>query len=183
MKIRKLGLIRCFQYLLVLAAFASLVLGSLGSLVGCRRRSMTGGNQGYPQDALKRFYDNQGPEDTLMDPLILAGDRVVPMVLKEVKNKNMPRRRYAIGFLGNGSYKEALAVIEPILLDPTEEDYIRGDALHSLYLIDASRGRELADRYKDQNDYLGEISRRVVSDDSQLKKIRTYAEALAGEHE
>ncbi|MEK6280591.1 MAG: hypothetical protein AABN95_09590 [Acidobacteriota bacterium] len=118
-----------------------------------------------------------------MDPLILAADRVVPVVLKEVKNKNMPRRRYAIGFLGNGSYKEALVVIEPILSDPTEEDYIRGDALHSVFLIDASRAREFAERYKDEENYLGEISRRVINGDNELKKIRTFADALAGKHE
>ncbi|HEY3039305.1 MAG TPA: hypothetical protein VGJ66_11240 [Pyrinomonadaceae bacterium] len=118
-----------------------------------------------------------------MDPLILAGDKVVPLVLKQVKDKNMRRRRYAIGFLGNGSYKQALQSLETILQDATEEDYFRGDALQSIYMIDEFRGRELAKRYTDRQDYLGEIARRVIAGDSQLKKRRTYSEAVVGKHE
>jgi hypothetical protein len=160
-----------------------LMLIGMAYLGGCHRTTLTQSNQITPEDALKRFYDNDGPEDTLMDPLILAGDGVVPVVLKEVKNKHMPRRRYAIGFLGNGSYKSALPSLEGILQDSAEEDYIRGDALQSIYMIDESRGREFAQKYNDYSDYLGEMSRRVISGDSQLEKRRTYSEALSGKHE
>src|SRR5215203_4806639 len=55
-----------------------------------------------PNSALERFYSFKGMEEELMDMLILAGDDVVPLVLTEIENKEMPRRRYAIGFLGNG---------------------------------------------------------------------------------
>jgi hypothetical protein len=159
------------------------ILIGMGCLAGCQKATLTGSNQDSPEDALKRFYDNDGPEDTLMDPLILAGDRVVPFVLKEIKNKEMRRRRYAIGFLGNGSYKDALPVLEPILQDSSEEDFFRGDALQSIYMIDESRGRQLAENYKQQEDYLGQISQRVINGDSQLKKRRTYSDALSGKHE
>jgi hypothetical protein len=169
--------------LFVLVVFTTLVLPSLGFFFGCHRASITKSNQGSPEDALKRFYSNKGPEDTLMDPLILAGDTVVPEVLTQVTKKNMPRRRYAIGFLGNGSYKEALPVLEVILQDPNEEDYIRGDALQSIYMIDESRGRGFAQRYRDHQDYLGDISRRVIAGDSQLKMRRTYSQAAIGKHE
>lgn len=164
-------------------ALMILVLIGMAYVNGCHKTRLTDSNQIPPEDALKRFYDNDGPEDTLMDPLILAGDRVVPLVLKEVKNKKMPRRRYAIGFVGNGSYKEALPALEAILQDSTEEDYFRGDALQSIYMIDESRGRELAQKYNDHQDYLGEISRRVISGDSQLKNRRTYSDAVVGKHE
>lgn len=164
-------------------ALTVLMLIGMAYLSGCHKTSLTRSNQSAPEDALKRFYNNDGPEDTLMDPLILAGDGVVPLVLKEVKNKKMPRRRYAIGFLGNGSYKEALPALETILQDSTEEDYFRGDALQSIYMIDESRGRELAQKYNDHQDYLGAISRRVISGDSELKKRRPYSEAVLGKHE
>lgn len=140
-------------------------------------------NQVAPENALKQFYEANGPEDTLMDPLILAGDKVVPLVLKEIKNKEMPRRRYAIGFLGNGLYKEALPELETIVHDSAEEDYFRGDALQAIYMIDESRSRSFAQEWKDEQTYLGGISRRVISGDNQLKRQRTYADALAGKHE
>jgi len=57
-------------------------------------------------------------------------------VLQEVKNKNKPRRRYAIGFLGNGSFKGALHVLENIPEEPSKADYIRGEFLRSIYMID-----------------------------------------------
>jgi hypothetical protein len=160
----------------------SLILWSL-LLGGCYSVSLTGPNNNSPKETLQRFYDNNGPEDTLMDPLILAGEAVVPLVLKEVKNKNMPRRRYAIEFLGNGAYREALPALESILKDTTEEDYFRGDALRSIYLIDESRGQEFAQEYKDQTNYLGELSRRVVARDDQLKKRRAYSDAVVGKHQ
>ena len=136
-----------------------------------------------PEAALEQFYNNAGPEDTLIDPLIIAGDKVVPLVLREVKNKNMPRRRYAIGFLGNGSYREALPVLEAILQDAGEEDYFRGDALHSIYQIDESLGRELAQNYKGTANTLGDISRQVLEGDADLKKRRSYLDAVRSKHQ
>src|SRR5262245_45882955 len=81
------------------------------------------------EGALNRFYtygndpDDAVAEDMLMDPLIVAGEKVVPLVIREIKNKEMPRRRYAIGFLGNGSYKQALPALEDIFQDLSEKDY------------------------------------------------------------
>lgn len=164
-------------------ALVILLLIGTAYVGGCNRTRLTASNQIPPEEALKRFYESDGPEDTLMDPLILAGDSVVPLVLKEVKNKSMPRRRYAIGFLGNGSYKEALPNLEGILQDPLEEDYFRGDALQSIYMIDESRGKGLAQKYEDHQNYLGEIARRVTAEDSKLKKRRTYSDAVLGKHE
>lgn len=135
-----------------------------------------------PEDALRQFYANDGPEDTLMDPLIIAGEKVVPLVLKEIQNKNMLRRRYAIGFLGNGSYKQALPVLEDILQDSSEKDYIRGDALHAIYMIDESLGNQYARRFINQTDYLGQISKRILSGDISLKERRSYSDAVAGKH-
>jgi len=116
-----------------------------------------------------------------MDPLIIAGDKVVPLVLKEIQNKNMPRRRYAIHFLGNGSYRQALPLLMTILQDSAEEDYFRGDALISIYLIDEAKGKELARRYRDDQNYLGHISKQVLTDYEEIRKRRSYVEAVAGE--
>jgi hypothetical protein len=58
-----------------------------------------------PDEALKDFYNAQDrAEDQIIDPLILAGNDVVPLVINELSNKEMRLRRYAIALLGNGRY-------------------------------------------------------------------------------
>lgn len=162
---------------------ALLLYVSLLTFTACQVTNVTNSNQLSPDDALQRFYNNNGPEETLMDPLIVAGDKVMPLVMREVKNKEMPRRRYAIAFLGNGSYRDAIPVLENILRDTREEDYFRADALTSIYMIDESMGLRLAQQYKDQADYLGDVSRRVLAGDAQLRKRRSYADAIVGMHD
>jgi len=89
-----------------------------------------------PQKALDDFmYSDDRAESQSMDSLILTGGRIVPLITKEIKSKNMPRRRYAISFLGNGSYAEALPALEEILNDPTEVQYIRHDAAVAISMI------------------------------------------------
>src|SRR4051812_39658345 len=92
----------------------------------------------YPsaEAALAAFYrGEQRPECALADPLRRDGSRVVPLVIGNVPNKAMPRRRYAISFLGEGRFGEALPVLEHILSDETENYYFRADALLSIYEI------------------------------------------------
>jgi hypothetical protein len=50
-------------------------------------------------------------------------------------------------------------------------------------MIDESRGKGLAQKYQDHQNYLGEIARRVTAEDSKLKKSRTYSDAVVGKHE
>ncbi len=168
--------IRCRVFVGVLCAWVAV-------LAGCRTAQVTSSNQLSPEDALKRFYTSNGAEDTLMDPLIIAGDKVVPLVLNEVESKTMPRRRYAIAFLGNGSYKEALPLLTSILEDSTEEDYFRADALISIYMIDQSAGQEFAQKHKHEENNLGDVSRRLLSGDTEIIKRRSYADAMSGKHQ
>lgn len=126
-----------------------------------------------PEAALAEFYEYDGMEGQLMDPLIRAGDKVVPLVIEKVRDKNMPRRRYAIGFLGNGSYRQALPVLQQILQDTTEEDYFRGDALQSIYQIDESLGVSYAQRYQGESNYVGKIAGEILAGSSWLKERRT----------
>jgi hypothetical protein len=136
-----------------------------------------------PETALEKFYSYDGAEDQLMEPLILAGDKVVPLVIEKVKDKNMPRRRYAIAFLGNGSYQQALPVLQEILQDRTEKDYFRGDALQSIYRIDESLGLNLAQKYKSEGGYVGDIANDLLGEKKYLPERRTYTAALTGKHE
>ncbi len=162
-----------------------LILSSSVALSSCSKISRLSPQDSHipPEQVLKQFYDNDGPEDTLMDPLILGGDGVVPLVVKEVKDKDMRRRRYAIGFLGNGSFKQAVPTLESILQDDSEKDYFRGDALHAIFMIDESLGSRYAKTYINRSDYLGEISKRILNGDKSLKERRTYSDALTSRHE
>lgn len=132
-----------------------------------------------PKKALDQFYSYNGPEETLMDPLILAGEKVVPLVINSVKSREMPRRRYAIGFLGNGEYSQAIPVLEDILKDVSEKDFIRGDALISIYQIDASLGMKYAKQYENELGYHGDISREMISKTLTLPTKRSRSDALA----
>jgi hypothetical protein len=136
-----------------------------------------------PEVALGKFYSYDRAEDQLMDPLILAGDKVVPLVIEKVKDKNMSRRRYAIGFLGNGSYREALPVLQGILQDKTEKNYFRGDALQSIYRIDENLGLNLAQQYKNEGSFVGNIANDLLGEKKYLMERQTYTAALTGKHE
>ena len=141
------------------------------------------GRASNPEGTLERFYHNEGPEDTLMDPLILAGNAVVRVVIERVKDKKMPRRRYAIGFLGNGSYSQALPALQTILQDSSEIDYFRSDALHSIYQIDGALGLKYAQSYRNESNDLGRVSQDLLSQKRFVPSRRTYLDALLGRHD
>src|SRR5262245_49067759 len=68
-----------------------------------------------PEAALAAFYTGEHGQMTECEeasPLRSYGRRVVPLVIDALPDKTMPRRRYAIGFLGEGHYEEALPTLE-----------------------------------------------------------------------
>lgn len=138
-----------------------------------------------PESALQQFYapGKDLAEDMLMDPLILAGESVVPLVLAEIQNKNMPNRRYAIGFLGNGSYRQALPALGEILNDSSEVDYVRADSLEAIYLIDAQVGTNQAVTWKNEPTYLGAVAQQIINGKRSGQGRRTYFDALLGRHD
>ena len=124
-----------------------------------------------------------GPaEDMLIDPLILAGRGVVPLVIAEVRKRDMPKRGYAIHFLGNGRYRAALPVLECIVRDETEHELSRSDALRAIYHIDRSLGRRYADRYQARDAPLGVAARAIGAGRLRVRR-RTYLEAVLGHHD
>lgn len=132
-----------------------------------------------PEESLEDFYKYSGGEETLMDPLILAGDKVVPLVLENIRNKQMPKRRYAIEFLGNGTIRQALPALEELVKNNTEEDFIRGDALQAIYRIDQGLGREIAQKYKDAPALLGGIAKNIIAGSISLERRSYFTSFLA----
>ncbi|MDR2212852.1 MAG: hypothetical protein LBE21_04425 [Pseudomonadales bacterium] len=138
-----------------------------------------------PQDALADFYATRDrAEDQLMDPLILNRNRVIPLVLSEVRKKDMPLRRYAISFLGNVRSDEALPILESILADESEVYYFRADALEAIYEISPRRAEILARSLTGEDGMLGDVVDQIVrGDGSKWLSRRTYWQAVLGVHE
>lgn len=93
--------------------------------------------------ALESFYRRDVAEDQLMDPLILAGADVIPLLERDLLNPEMPRRRYAIGALGNIGEPSALPILVRIVQTGSEADYIRCDALSAVARIDRRAADQL----------------------------------------
>jgi hypothetical protein len=78
--------------------------------------------QATVDNVLEDFHTAQGrAEDMLMDPLILNAELVKNRVIHDIKNPEMDKRRYAIGFLGNARIPEAIPVLVQILSDASEK--------------------------------------------------------------
>lgn len=133
-----------------------------------------------PESVLKDFSTNASAEDMMMDPLILGGRKVVPIVIMEVPRREMPRRRYAIGFLGNGGYVEAIQTLTSILADENDDVYVRSDALKAIFQISPSDGLALAQRYSFRQDSLGNMARQVIDRTQVVTEKRSYLDALFG---
>ncbi len=136
--------------------------------------------QPTPDSIMADFHKAEGRTgDMIMDPLILHADRIKERVIEDIKNPAMDKRRYAIAFLGNERIHEALPVLETIVNDESEQDYVRGDALESIVMIDEARGKTLARSYSTRQDYLGRVARRSL-DDSYKRPVRTKTDAGLG---
>jgi hypothetical protein len=137
---------------------------------------------GSPEEALEKFHLAQVAEDQLIDPLILAGKKVVPLLIKEIKDKNMQQRRYAIAALGHLEDPSALPTLEIIFKDDSEIDYYRCDALEAIALLDSNVGRALAKEHTDSSiSCISQLSRSFVM--GTLPNRRTYLQALIGWHQ
>lgn len=136
-----------------------------------------------PQEALKDFYEAKDrTEDQLMDPLILAGADVVPLVIEAISNKGMNLRRYAIGFLGNGRYVEALPTLESILKDETEIDYFRSDTLMAIHQISPAHAKEIAPQFLDGPEILKEVAQAINSGKLEIGYERSFGDAFWHRH-
>lgn len=132
-----------------------------------------------PPEVMNRFFSQEVAEEANIDILILAGDRIVPSILESITNRDMPKRRYAIRFLGNGLHKEATLVLEKILADGSEDDFIRSDALIALYRINHELGIELAKKYVSEPSSLGKNADKIMAGDIPDRR-RSFWQALLG---
>ena len=118
--------------------------------------------------AWQAFYVEADHEPELDDPPIKAGRPMVRAICEAISHTDMKRRRYAIGALGFIGDRSALPTLEAILKDKKEIDYFRGDALHSIYQIDAERGSKYATQFGNENDYLKMLATAIRKKESWL---------------
>lgn len=129
---------------------------------------------GTPEHAFRDFQTIETKESYLVGPLCKAGEGVIPLVMVRVKNKELDRRRYAIGFLGTAMTHSPVTVLEPILRDVSESEYIRGDALEAIYLLNEKKGIDLAVEFQQRDDFLGRVSKQIATR-QEHKMFRTKA--------
>lgn len=133
-----------------------------------------------PEVALARFVTAnpyEVAEDQLMDPLILAGPKVVPLLSKSISNRQMVHRRYAVIALGHIGDQAALPALAKIVIDVTDEGDVRCDALQAVGLIKNAAARDLVERV----DFGDACAREVASIRSGEKARRkTWARVACG---
>lgn len=125
-----------------------------------------------PEAAFHEFQTTQHKESYIVLPLCVAGESVVPLVIEKVKQKDLDRRRYAIAFLGTSEGDLPVTVLESIANDVSEEEYFRGNALESLFVLSEKKGKALALTFKYRADFLGTIAKEisVVSNHLQFRQ-------------
>jgi len=111
-------------------------------------------NEHEAAQVLQNFYNDNVPEPINDRYLLEAGKAIVPFLLEEIKDPDMPKRGYAILALGKIGDVRALGTLEQILDDKSETDYIRGDSLTSIWHIDRKVGEKLSIKYHGENRYI-----------------------------
>jgi HEAT repeat protein len=132
----------------------------------------------FPKRAIHIFYTRECAEDQNMYPLIIAGKRVIPYLIEEIKNPEMYKRRYAIGALGLIGDTKVIPFLEKLLDDESEICYFRYDALVSIATIDFEYAKKLANKYVDKKiEMVSELSKELLTDAQRVKK-RFYKPTL-----
>jgi hypothetical protein len=116
-----------------------------------------------PEKRLVDFYSTQNTRRATLE-LARSGDAIVPLLVSEVRRKELPNRHDAIRFLGSRRARPALPALEAIVADESERDEIRADALEAILLIDRTRGLRLAVDHRGRGDALGSSAKELVHD-------------------
>jgi hypothetical protein len=95
----------------------------------------------------------------------------------------MPNRRYAILFLANGGYSQAVPTLEKVIVNSSESDIIRGDALEAIAFLDRDRSKKLAIQYLNNHGHLSDVANKISTSAELHLSRRTYFDALFRRHE
>ncbi len=161
---REFKIIAATCLVLSVAAIAAVLFGS-----GLRRRASAwldwgGGTVSGVEEAFGVVDALDGrPND---DQLIAA-----------IQNPDMPGRKLAIEYLGEGGYGDALPVLERIVRDTSEAPHFRVSALESILFIAKWKGQQLAREFGSDGD-LHETVRIILEDEDRILKRPSRARKL-----
>jgi hypothetical protein len=131
------------KWLLCELCLAAAALLLFFSAFACSRETM---DPAEARRVLNDFYTDRVPEPINDRHLVNAGKPIVPYLLVEIENRDMPKRRYAIGALEKIKDRRALPLLIQILEDRTELSYFREDAFRAIWHIDRKLGEEYAQK-------------------------------------
>ena len=89
-------------------------------------------------------------EEYIERPILEAGYYIGPILAKEIIDKNMKYRLYAIGGLEKIKYKPATENLKQILFDKTENEVFRADAYETLHSFDTEETRKILNDFRSQ---------------------------------
>jgi len=89
-------------------------------------------------------------EGYLTRPILEAGYHIGPILTEEIADKEMKRRRYAIGGLAKIKYKPATETLKQILLDKTENEVFRADAYETLHSFNTEETKKILNNFRSQ---------------------------------
>lgn len=139
-----------------------------------------------PKHAVKVFLERDCAEDQIINPLIIAGKKVIPYIIEEIRNKEMDLRRYAIGALGHIGDEKVIPFLMSILNDDDEIYYFRYDAIEAIAMINIARAREVANIFIEKEiKMVTEYCKKLLeSKDPSIivRKKRTLLEAIIDTH-
>ena len=128
----------------------------LPSVEAAKEREYSPGGEKWAK-AWRAFYSGDHEEELAL-PLIKAGPAMAPAIIEAISHKDMRLRRYAISALAYLKDRKAVEPLTKIVKDKSEEDYFRGDALHSIYILNRKLGEQLAKDFAGQGDNLKMIA-------------------------
>ena len=118
-------------------------------MAGCGKPRL---NEKDAQKFLNYFYNDKVPEEITYRYLLTAGRGIVHYLIDEVLKRDMSKRVYAIGALGESGDRRALPVLIKILDDNSEIHDFREEALVDICYLDKSLGEEMIQKYAGQSE-------------------------------
>ena len=136
--------------------------------------------------AVNVFLKRECAEGQLINPLIISGKKVIPYLMKEIDNRKMRLRRYAISALGHIGDKNIIPFLMEILNDNEEIYYFRYDALEAISMIDIKKAKEVAKIFVNKEiDLVSEYCKELIESEDPgkiVRRKRTLWEAILDRH-
>jgi hypothetical protein len=130
-----------------------------------------------PEAALAAFYEDvpYSPACAQSGPLRWGGRRIIPVIIKEISKRGMSKREYAISYLGEKRYRDALPVLERIAIDTTELDHIRYVALIAISEIELKIAQKIAVDMPENSMIDTKIKDSIIYNEPELKYFQDHS--------